>query len=837
MPDPKTPCLTLRQVFACALGAITLVSCSKSEIQDNRVGNITTTGIKAVVQAGEAGQTLMDGANSEEKTGAKVQIPPGTLEVEQTVSMASTYHTDLTDLAKEFSIGSNINVTPTGVAVVVSSNVDKNLGQPMTIALELPQAVGLMGLVWQNKDYIVVYTVRDSAHNIWKRGIMPDSALTISDGKVRFQSQYLGRYELFETSRAVKGGVKEIMVPTPDFKNRPITITSVEPQIVQVGKTLTIHGTYLSADTKVFVGDQEVAATYTKSRTLTFEVPDFDLGTATITIKDKKSSAQTQFVAKPSSAPYITAAPADVCKGITYVDATGSSQQGQKTCYIGNCSHDNQKNCIATTDYPAWQSASIVAAEIFVGQTILGVPGSHPVPAHTKACTAAGQEGCRIQDDFVAVEKGKLTAGIVRATVTIPAKIAGTATDMMGKYPSPIYPLPGVSGTALTENNFVSAVADDVGKTYQYWDVTGKVHEFKSEGTLTANKILQDVSIFGVKGNWLEGTPAPCKNVRDTDCLVEGEFRAASTSDLKASNIRKNAIVALQMGIYPSATYPLEYSASDVQLTNADFAKRITSDQPFVYYTSAGDKVTATGTNQLTADKIRNGVKVFGVTGTLQLADPNYYKPEYIRYGLKYGDVTGTRPFKCRTQADQEQIKYQGSLGKSGLDPFDTIPDGLRPDENPWGEDHPEYNCAGDAWVDITVNPDNSKGCTTLTQNCLFKNKYTGKIWGGYTSTKRNFNSAWDYCADLQVGDLKDWSMPSVHKLMTAYFYGLGYVGGSDFMFFQQDWLWSVTVRLGAEENKHDDPNVPVRAFHPHKGTSTEKYHIDGQGMGICVHN
>lgn len=835
MTDPKTPSLTRQQVFACALGAMTLVSCSKSEIQDNRVSNITPTGIKTVVQAGEAGQTLMDAANSEQKTGAKIQIPPGTLEVEQTVSMASTYHTDLTDLANEFSIDSNVNVNPTGVAVVVSSNVDKNLRQPMTIALDLPQAVGLMGLVWQNKDYIVVYTVRDSAHKIWKRGIMPDSALTIGDGKVRFQSQYLGRYEVFETSRAVKGGVKEIMVPTPDFINPPITITSVEPRIVQVGETLTIHGTYLSADTKVFVGDQEVAAIYTDARTLTFEVPDFDLGPATITIKDKESSAEAQFVAKPSAAPYITAAPADVCKGITFVDDTGSSQQGQKTCYVADCDGNDQKNCVATTKYPAWERASIPAGEIYETQIILGVQGTMPVPTVNIPCTSAGEVGCRIQDGFRAVEKGSLTAAIVRKNVIIPAKIAGTASNVVGDYPSANHPLPGVSGTALTENNFTSAVADTAGKTYQYWDETGKAHVFTSEGSLVANKIRPDVSIFGVSGNWLEGALPPCTVVGQSDCLIEGEFRSASTDDLKASNIRKNTVVATQMGNYPSATYPLEYAASDAQLTNTNFAEKMTSDQPFVYYTSIGEKVTATGTVELTADKILHDVTIFGVTGTLQLADHAKYKPEWIRYGTQYGDITGTRRHTCRSQADTSQMEYDGLLGDPKLDIYDTIVDGLKPNENPW-DGHPESDCNANSWVDTTKNPNGTTGCSTLTKNCTFKNIHSGKTWGGFTTTQSNFSDAWNYCQDLVIGDLDGWSMPSVHKLMSAYTFGLSYVGGSSFSMFDQSTLWSVSVRLGETENKHV-PDVPVRVFHPKKGISSEKNILDTDGRVLCIHD
>lgn len=157
---------------------------------------------------------------------------------------------------------------------------------------------------------------------------------------------------------------------------------------------------------------------------------------------------------------------------------------------------------------------------------------------------------------------------------------------------------------------------------------------------LSAGDIRGSVSIAGVAGNYVDPTPA-CASNGDIGCLANPSYRAADLSNLASGNIRNGKTVAGMSGSYPSLITPLAGVSGDTELTSLNAATAVGNYQFFDsagnHYTGAisdagaitpshDDQVFAAslykpfsvaGDAALTANNIRAGVSLFGVTGNV----------------------------------------------------------------------------------------------------------------------------------------------------------------------------------------------------------------------------
>lgn len=762
------------------VGLAGLTSC-QNDISEQRHTSSGSKSIIATVKENASGRfiTQMDTATNNRV--AQVQIPKGALAIDQQITVTASHHTDPSDLKAEFSISEDNTIIETQVATVVSSNVDKNLNQPMTIALDLPESgASLFGLTWQKRHFFVVYTVRDASLNIWKRGIMPDSALTIKDGRVLFQSQLMGRYELFESVAPLKVKSKEKVVAKPDFKHPPVAITRVSPIIADYGETVTLHGKYLSENTKVYVGEREINDPFFhKVRgTVSFTLPKIGYGPATVVIKDGKRSDRRVFFVheKKAGTPiFADVEPSAICQGITFMDGTGQPWQGAKKC-LAACEMDNQAECRATDDYPAFAHSKIDRDKMLRSMTVQRVKGKADLPKSRFACKDEWGKGCRIEGEFMALKDGSLIAEVVKKGIR-PPRYFMYNQETEGAYPSSRNQLDGFDPRAyeLTPERFREFASRPKGTPIQYADTSGKVHILEAEGSLTPDSVVPGAVIFGVRGKGLGSIV--CAESGETDCMLKGQMVSVAKDKLAAGNIKKGAKVGIVQGSYPSAKTPLEGAGGAGPWLKGDFKAAITSNKEFSYFNSAGEKITSRGSPGLKASQIEDGVTIFGVSGTMKKFDRDVFKPENIRYDVKINDVTGKLQTGCRNMANLDEADRQSAPGKDGLDPFDTITDTTMPSENPW-PDHPEYLCTADIWQDMKPS-----GCKNkINPSCVFKNKSTNRLWAGYNPAKMtNFASAKSHCESGKWGGDKimkgqKWRLATAKELLQASLYGLVYL-------------------------------------------------------------
>lgn len=782
------------------------------------------SGLETITHTDDATQTRM----------AEVQYSRDSLAVGQTITVASTYHTDPAEVAEDFGIGSASSISPTDVAVAVTSNVDQNLDNPMTIALDLPSGgASLAGLIWDNRIFFVVYTVKDSSTGKWTRGIMADSELTVKNSQVLFQSKYWGRYEIFESVKEVVHTRSEVAVDQQDFTKPPVAMKTISPLVARIGATVTIKGRYFTKASRLFVGGKEVKASLTERGVLSFVVPAMDEGMTSIVVKEQQSEATAEFMIKPLSAqePFIDAKPASVCAGISYIDREGKVQSGAKDCGPLACSSEGQSGCLTTSDFPAAAKADVPYAKMTDVLTVLGKQGLIDLPDAATPCTRAGQVGCLISSGYVSLQKGQVTAAMLRKGVIIPEELTNTSAHIFGTYPSAINPLAPASGSwaPLRSHQFSAALTASPAKPYKFFDRTGKAHSFTPEGTLVADAIVAGVEIHGVIGSASAPTAPLCQDPTEQNCYIKAPRVAVARADLVPANIRKGAAIGAVPGNYPSSTALLDAPPSGApQLTSSNFNSAIGASAAFVFYDSNGQQLFTRVDPNLKAENLKKGLSLFGHTGTVEGFDPYIYRPEHIREGVQFGSITGTLRVGCRNQATQATFNYTGEYGTGDLDPFDTIHDGLSPKENPW-PGKSEYVCDQNVWEDLTVN-----GCGAPENKCILRNKHTGNLWGAFTANERGFTSAANYCSGFVKNGRKDWRLPTVHELMVAYAYGFNHVVGGNPRFFQQNMLWSSSNAHGSGTDVNSS-GIPVRTFSPKLGMTSSADFDNGSSYVLCI--
>lgn len=427
------------------------VGCHSQTVETRRSQAKATpnTGIQLKTETKVLTQT--DAANQRV---AQVQLPSGSLAIGQELTVKSGFHTDTADIAQEFGIGNDTTITPSGVATVVSSNIDANLAKPMTIALDLPvSGTSLLSLFFDHRNFFVVYTVRDAVAKVWKRGIVPAASITHKDNKLIFTSKLVGKFEVFQSSKPVEKDEGERVVATPELVKPPVQITKVSPLSAQSQQVVTLTGKYFSANSEVTINGLAVGTVKAPdSQTLRFNMPDI-YGLKTITVAEAGSTATAEIVGRSHKIdkPISSLQPDQVCAQVEYYNLEGEVKTGTKPC-------------IAVDE-----------------------------------CTDGNQVGCKTTEAIVSVKKSQITPGVIKNG----HHISGFA---MGSYPSATYRLPdaNLSTHSLNSNNLNTRLAST--ETFEFFDSAGIRHSSSGNDQLKPENIRDGVTLFGVTGTMVNDT-------------------------------------------------------------------------------------------------------------------------------------------------------------------------------------------------------------------------------------------------------------------------------------------------------------------------------------------
>lgn len=447
------------------------LSCT-AQTDDNRGNSTAASTIAPTIKLGGANGLVISHKDGDDNSLAQVRIQPGSLATGQTVTVSSSFHTEATDVAEEFGIGTGLK--PTNVATVVSSNIDLNLPEPMTIALDIPSTA--FGLTVGSKHYIVVYTVRDAVSKVWRRGVIPPHALAVQNGKITFTTKLFGRFEVFEAEQKVDVSQPARIVSTPDFINKPVQITRVKPLVAHTDQVVTLHGKYLSGDVSLAVAGYKVRPLpATKKGTMQFRMPDLPFGLKTIRVASGANEATAKVLSRALKLdkPILTLTEDKVCEGLAYYDMNGEAKEGRKDC-------------------------------------------SQPA-----ACSTDGEVGCVTTVQFKAVDVTKL----IPANIRIGVPIAGT----VGAFPSAQHPLPGAVGSVadLTEATFHARVKSS--QSFEYFTSSGVRQQGAGDPDIREDHIREGVTVFGTQGR----LSSPTGGALAAEDLRHGVTYAGVTGALK----------------------------------------------------------------------------------------------------------------------------------------------------------------------------------------------------------------------------------------------------------------------------------------------------------------
>lgn len=249
-------------------------------------------------------------------------------------------------------------------------------------------------------------------------------------------------------------------------------------------------------------------------------------------------------------------------------------------------------------------SADLASGNIVSGITLFGVNGS--AIATPADCTSHDQQGCVADSGHPAYKKSTLTAAVIKKGV----KLSG----ITGIFPSASSRLLGASSSTadLTAGDFVSRISSN--STFEFWDATGARHRVSGDAGLNSGNILTGVTIFG-KAGALKNQPPEC-SLATKNCLTTASYPSYDPAVLTEAVLKNGVKLGEVTGRYPSTSYRLPNAGTTVDLTASNFNSRLRSVQNFEYWNAYGQRFSAKGDDDLVASNLRQGQKLFGVTGT-----------------------------------------------------------------------------------------------------------------------------------------------------------------------------------------------------------------------------
>lgn len=136
----------------------------------------------------------------------------------------------------------------------------------------------------------------------------------------------------------------------------------------------------------------------------------------------------------------------------------------------------------------------------------------------------------------------------------------------------------------------------------------------KTNGTKNCGQLATSSSSSG--SSCPTTTPVSCTQEGQNSCLTNDSFVVVEKSKLTSGNVKAGVILGGVTGAYPSATYPLSANTSTPDLELATFNAKIKASAAFEWFDSSGNVYVNAGSTSLDAVNIKNGVTVFGSTGT-----------------------------------------------------------------------------------------------------------------------------------------------------------------------------------------------------------------------------
>lgn len=720
---------------------------------------------------------------------AEIYAPYGAIPKDENFALTTSYHTDAGDLAKELGLAADNRLKPVQVATLVTSTMTTNLKEPITIVIDLPKKPqSFWSMFDSSSHYMVVHTSYDADKGKWTRGVVPAEQTQVKNDQVVVKTTKMGRHEVWQAQQAPSSYPPDWQIPPPDLANPPIAITKASPLVAGTGERVTLTGKYFSRSTVITVAGVAVDDyRFRHANEVSFKLPKLPFGYRRIHAKAGYNAAVYTILnrADKTDRPIISLHPHEVCQGTSYYSAAGLALVGIKACRQQLCVQGNRSGCVASEEFPAIDSSTIDPTKIVKTVTVNGVQGQvkppKPLPPD---CSLKRASQCLTTSRFVPVDRKLMSPHNFRRGVSFPS------LGVTGHYPSAARPLAGGSAVfSLSAHNFAPALSSTSGVPYQYWDAYGKRHIISGDSQLKPENIREDLVVYGVKGVAQEGNYKPCSFTGDGNCRARKfDFWAVSKKTLVPENIRSGYRLGRVKGTYPKAGGAGLGDARGNQLTPGRFEDMLTSSKPYTFFDSVGKPHTVRGSANFIPKVIKKDVTIFGVTGQLKQLDTSKIHPATIRAGVKVGKLTGTLRANCR------------NLGSS---PNDTVNDGNKPTQNPWGSE--VFRCAQANWQDLTPG-----GCKRGGKNCIFKDKLTGLVWGGNSGNDKGPQGmAAQYCQGAgrgykQTGDfggLSGWRLPTVSEISQAYVHGLAYMLVGHGYFFPRDQkgeVWTSSTTGGA---------------------------------------
>lgn len=291
--------------------------------------------------------------------------------------------------------------------------------------------------------------------------------------------------------------------------------------------------------------------------------------------------------------------PANIRTGVTIAEVTGTAIPDEVKCV-----QTGDQSCVAAEPYVSVTSTA-VTAKVAVDQTIANLQGSFvpdlPEASHVLATAQTGDAQGQLPACTAAVTSA-CVLGITHKAVPVAALVAGDIRDTIV--------IGGVTGT-FTTGAPTCAAGNVVGC------VTTSRFAAVDKTRVLATNLLDNYDVNGIVGTVL-AQHAPCTGDNQTACLATAPYKAIQKSKVTAGIVRSGVTIAGVTGDYPSASHPLPNADGGIDdLTSITFNSRMASGDSFELWDATGTRHVLQGDADLAANRIADGVAIFGVTGNL----------------------------------------------------------------------------------------------------------------------------------------------------------------------------------------------------------------------------
>ena len=753
----------MKQTTADKTGAISRMAAS---VDDS--GNVV-----ASFDPTKAGTQLLSVASGA-VSGAAIAIPPGSLSIPVSITVGEGVALASTNFTKQLGLTGN-TINASGPSVSFTASQDVVAGNPFTLSIPF-SALALTLAEVDTSNLVVMYrwTKVENGETSFEIGVIPGDKVIKGAGKVSFQTTKFGTFQV---------GVAETKITKTVLANtdEPPALKSCERYAAAVFPTCTADGQTGCVTTKEFTsaavegaetkllaektlggvkGTVSLPAANKVLKDTPFGIPASPtLGTASARPDNCGTNAQQDCVATGT---YFAATKCDADGSNCFLPQFGTPTSQTKkavdvssidpakmltTQTIGgirgtvsgaapaNCIHDGEKNCIATTDFPAAKIAD-AASKILINETIGGVTGNITLPSGDNVLWTEnifGPASSRVTPRLFLPSASDVKSGVH----------FGVNNSSTGS----LDPGAGLPANCNSENQ-TGCVAND---NYPSVD--------KARINNNTAKILNGFSVAGVQGAAAQPPPLCNLNVQ-SGCFASGDvnpwdIRAGVSINGVPGKLKTNCRNMANLNIYSLKT--------QIQGQLADSPGVITFTTPSTDMFTVNELVT------ITPGTIQSGLSLSGVYKIIGLdAD-----------SIQIGHTATGQPADATWPGSGNVV-----IKKMNVDIWETIDDQNFTAHNPpikplqWPD---TTQCGGtestpgddNVWRDVTTaNGTTASTCTATPANCTMQDKITG-LWWSKMQAKDPWYNAWNNCRLGSYNNQTGWRLPTQKEMMEAYTHGI----------------------------------------------------------------